>query len=1094
MNPDRWREIERVVHAALERPENQRAAFLEQACAGDATLRNEVDSLLAQGEHGASFIESPALEVAAQALAQDASEVRRAAEREAQWLGKTISHYRIVQKLGGGGMGVVYKAEDTRLGRSVALKFLPEEVWRDREALKRFQREARAASALNHPHICTVYDIGEEAGEPYIVMECLEGQTLKQRIAGAGLVPAQGRPPGSPLPTAGRPQGAPLRIGELLDLATQITDALDAAHRKGIIHRDIKPANIFLTADGQAKILDFGLAKMAGPVSVAGESSSELQTATGAIAGTVQYMSPEQALGQPVDARSDLFSFGSVLYEMATGRNPFAGSTLSETIAHILQTVPEPIVRFNHDVPQELERIIRKCLEKDLTLRYQSAADLRADLGHLRGRAASREEAPGLWRGLSRPIFALLALMVIMGLGYLAGTAIYHNRRARWAREIALPEIESLTSKDNWPSAYRLAVEAEKYIPHDPQLNQAFSEIAVLLSVKTAPPGASVFIKEYAKEGDPWEFLGQTPIESRRISRGFKEYRITKEHYDEVTGLTGSDHRLTLAPGAQILLERTLGSAGTTPAQMVRVDGGKYRPTLIYFRRPKLGGLVKVVDLDAFFIDKFEVTNHQYQAFVDAGGYTQKRYWKQDFTKDGKPLSWEEGVAGFLDQTDRFGPSTWKLGHFPEGQDNYPVSGVSWYEAAAYAEFAGKSLPTVYHWNKAAGVEEPGTDTSTIQPMVANSNFGGAGLAPVGKFRGVSPYGALDMAGNAREWIWNGAPTGGRYLLGGYWGGPDYLFFLDPELLSPFDRSPANGFRCIALNGKRPLPAATLIQVPAPSRSSNFVYPKPVSDEVFKIFSSYYAYDKTPLGPLVEAAQDNSPYYVRQRVTFKAAYGDERVVAYLFFPKNAKPPYQTVIIFPGGSANVLNRIDAYSFADVETFTRSGRAVVFPVYKGTFERPFASPSTPALMRDYRIMLFKDLGRTIDYLETRPEFDCGRLAYFGVSWGAWTAPIWGALEKRIRLFLLEGAGLRSLGLPEINPVNFAPRHKAPTVIFNGRYDIMFPLETMARPLFNALGTPQKDKELVLFDGGHVPPLDSKLIKQMLDWLDRYLGPVR
>jgi len=382
MNPDRWREIERVFHTALERPENQRAAFLDQACAGDPALRDEVGSLLAQGEHGASFIESPALEVAAKALAQDQSEVRRAVQREEQWLGKTISHYRIVQKLGGGGMGVVYKAEDTRLGRCVALKFLSEDVWRDREALKRFQREARAASALNHPHICTVYDLGEEAGEPYIVMECLEGQTLKQRLAVAAVSDRRSVDRRSTLQTA---MGtSPLQTGELLDLATQITDALDAAHRKGIIHRDIKPANIFLTEDGQAKILDFGLAKMARPVSVAGDSTSELQTAAGAVAGTVQYMSPEQALGQPVDARTDLFSFGSVLYEMATGRNAFPGSTASETIAHILHSQPEAVARFNYDVPQELERLIRKCLEKDLHLRYQSAADLRTDLLRLK--------------------------------------------------------------------------------------------------------------------------------------------------------------------------------------------------------------------------------------------------------------------------------------------------------------------------------------------------------------------------------------------------------------------------------------------------------------------------------------------------------------------------------------------------------------------------------------------------------------------------------------------------------------------------------------------------------------------------------------
>jgi len=399
MNPDRWREIERVFHAALERPENQRAAFLDQACAGDAALRDEVKSLLAQSTQGASFMESPALEVAAKALAQDQSEVRRAAEREEQRLGQTISHYRIVQRLGGGGMGVVYKAEDTRLGRCVALKFLSEEVWRDREALKRFQREARAASALNHPHICTVYDLGEEAGEPYIVMECLEGETLRQRLARD--VGPNGVRPG---PNAVGPyrdirarHGVPLQIGELLDLGIQITDALDAAHRKGIIHRDIKPANIFLTEDGQAKILDFGLAKMVRPVLPAGDSTSELQTAAGAVAGTVQYMSPEQALGQPVDARTDLFSFGAVLYEMATGRQAFNGNTSAAVFAAILHEDFTPPRELKSDLPPKLEEIITKALEKDRDLRYQSAAEIRTDLKRLkRDTDAGRVVAPGV--------------------------------------------------------------------------------------------------------------------------------------------------------------------------------------------------------------------------------------------------------------------------------------------------------------------------------------------------------------------------------------------------------------------------------------------------------------------------------------------------------------------------------------------------------------------------------------------------------------------------------------------------------------------------------------------------------------------------
>jgi len=451
-------------------------------------------------------------------------------------------------------------------------------------------------------------------------------------------------------------------------------------------------------------------------------------------------------------------------------------------------------------------------------------------------------------------------------------------------------------------------------------------------------------------------------------------------------------------------------------------------------------------------------------------------------------LPWEQAMDLLVDATGRPGPATWEVGNFAAGKADYPVGGVSWYEAAAYAAFRGKSLPTVYHWVRAA---LPSSEhvMSLATEIVPLSNFGSDGPAPVGSYPGIGASGAADLAGNFREWCWN-ASGELRYSLGGSWNEPVYMFQAALRM-NPFDRSPANGFRCMkGRSGETAEELKASLDLP----TNDFYKMERLSDEVFQEYKKMFSYGKTPLNPVLESADQTPSDWRRESVSIDSAYG-ERFTIHLDVPAKASPPYQAVVYFPGSNALEQKTFkDAY-WERFDYIPRSGRVLVRPIMAEMYERSLNVPSGRVMTRQALLARsgrwLQDLGRTLDYLESRDDIDAGNVAYMGLSLGPAVAPFMLASEPRFKSAVLIAGGLG--GTISSTNSRMVSRITVPVLLLAGRYDYIFPVDTSQVPFMHLLGTPAKDKRHVVFEAGHLPLPRSELIRETLEWLDRYQGPV-
>ncbi len=778
-------------------------------------------------------------------------------------------------------------------------------------------------------------------------------------------------------------------------------------------------------------------------------------------------MSPEQAEGRTVDARSDIFSFGAVLYEMLAGRRAFAGETAMATLTSVLAARPSSLTSIRGNVPPNLSRLVSACLQRDPALR-PTASDAERTIAVLAAPAAPRR-----WPASARAVAAVAVLSVVA-----AGAWLWKRSADAQARASVIPEMRRLVTEGRRYDAFLQARSALPAAANDPDFAALWHELTTSRSIVTDPPGAEVAISPYNRGPDDWTVIGQTPLTSIDLPDTPFQIRVTKAGYSVFENVLVPVSVLSPNLSVPLVPERD------NPPGMARTLGFKAALPLYP------GADLETMTAPPYWIDRREVTNQEFKTFVDAGGYDKQELWTQPIVKNGRVVPWEEAQALFRDATGRPGPATWQGGAYAAGQGDFPVTGVSWYEAHAYLTYVGKRMPTLAHWVGAAGF-------LSLSQTLTRANFDGHGPLAVGTTRAVSSYGVEDMAGNVKEWVSNPATGDLRYIAGGAWDEPAYMFD-EPDARSALERAANFGIRGARFDAGDTSPETLGGTIAKPDR--DYTREAPVATPVFEAYRRFYAYDRTPVVATAPVVNDAHPDWRIEKVTFPAVYGNETVIAYVYLPKRGTPPFQTVVFITGSNQYGMKSSQGEVQGGPAAVLRSGRAVVLPIIKGAFERS-SDRFTPltrregALWREYVVAYAQDVLRTLDYLDTRSDIDHDHVGYLGYSRGAALAPIVLALEPtRLKAAVLGIPGLYlSHPGPEVDIINFLPHVKQPALMLSGRFDFLFPEKRSQLPYFQWLGTPADQKRRVSYDSGHnLPPAEA--IRETLDWLDRTLGPVR